>query len=927
MCEDTWCVERVEGRREGRKNAREKRRKEERERREMSAWGGAGAWATKVEEEEVEEKGKNENGERETVEPVTPKKFAVRAALGGSGVGLGGGQAGINGTSEQLFPTLGAVLAAEPKAVVTKTSTKKERKEKKLAAAAGVAAESAANEEDVDAAAAQEAKKEAKKAKEPKKKKKATTVSLADFNAATESTTPRAYMPNAHGFSSRSRDGSTWDDAMLASLPTAPTALAEEEAAGGGGGLGGGFNDYGGGGARDGGRRGFGDRDRDFDDRRRGFGDRDRDFDDRRRGGFGFERDEREDDGFDGPSRADEDDNWGRSKSFVPSGDRDRGGYEFDDRGGPMRSRADDEDNWGRSKSFVPSESGPGGSRRDDDFGMSSKADEVDDWGKSKQFVPSSARDFDDGRKGPPVSRAETDNDWTRKEFVPTDPYDRPPAGSKADAADDWTRNKEELPPMASDREYAPRVSKADATDDWSKTKEELPPPVNVAPAVSKADATDNWSKKKDFVPSPRSSTDTPRASDSVDDWSKGKTFVSTDSPRSDDWGRGGGERRAFADRDDSPRRDDRGRDRWTFDRERPADIDGKSSWRGRGGAGSGAPAADTMRDQPPRERPQLKLSGRSENMDVAVDSRSSSSRSSSLFGGARPREEKLKELGRDYIKEDERMSRTVARKETGQEKKLRTLIALLRTRVDNGEGDEVYVKPQTEMVAAGAEDATATPATEAPASAADTNAAQAEADAEAEAAVDGGADADRKNRKPLTVAEKLALSEERLAKLTAKLDDSARNRARNPKFQSDAPEHVRSGPKDGDGSRRPPRYEKKQASYVAAPAAAAATTKTVNATPAAEPAAAPKRASEPRAWRDIASMSATVKEGGGSDQKKTDAKASNGEEAKKSNDGWSEVRSDKKNRKSNNNTSGGSGGGGGGGGEKRRDRKKVESN
>ena len=95
--------------------------------------------------------------------------------------------------------------------------------------------------------------------------------------------------------------------------------------------------------------------------------------------------------------------------------------------------------------------------------------------------------------------------------------------------------------------------------------------------------------------------------------------------------------------------------------------------------------------------------------------------------------------------------------------------------------------------------------------------------------------------------------------------------------------------------------------------------------TPAAEPAAAPKRTSEqPRAWRDIAS--APVKAADSEsvvDQKKTDTEASNGEEAKKSNDGWSEVRSDKKNRKSNN-TSGGSGGGGG---EKRRERRKIESN
>jgi hypothetical protein len=137
------------------------------------------------------------------------------------------------------------------------------------------------------------------------------------------------------------------------------------------------------------------------------------------------------------PSRADEVDNWGAERKFVPSGDREErrggfgggggggGGYREDrgfgggfrddrefgerrDRGPPTErepSRADEVDNWGAERKFVPSgdreerrgfgggfreERGFGerreergfGERREGSFGRPpSRADEVDRWG------------------------------------------------------------------------------------------------------------------------------------------------------------------------------------------------------------------------------------------------------------------------------------------------------------------------------------------------------------------------------------------------------------------------------------------------------------------------------------------------------------------------------------------------------------------
>ncbi|CAM6104620.1 unnamed protein product [Calypogeia fissa] len=229
----------------------------------------------------------------------------------------------------------------------------------------------------------------------------------------------RENMNNSRGLSA--------EEMMM--LPTGPRDRSNEEPESVGG-IGGGFRDYGG--YRSGGGDRMGDRG-DRDSRDRGFGggfDRDRD------GGRGDRMGRDMDMRDDGPSRADEASNWGVNKKSLPSGggggyqsslgggSMGRGGYDDDTRergrmsDRDLPSRADEVDNWGSTKKFVPSaplgggggdsfdqrrgnrggggfEDAPprrgGGGGFDDAPGGISRADEVDNWGAAKKFVPSSA--------------------------------------------------------------------------------------------------------------------------------------------------------------------------------------------------------------------------------------------------------------------------------------------------------------------------------------------------------------------------------------------------------------------------------------------------------------------------------------------------------------------------------------------------------
>eukprot|EP00271_Cylindrocystis_brebissonii_P001130 TRINITY_DN11420_c0_g1_i2.p1 TRINITY_DN11420_c0_g1~~TRINITY_DN11420_c0_g1_i2.p1 ORF type:complete len:616 (-),score=159.82 TRINITY_DN11420_c0_g1_i2:83-1930(-) len=211
--------------------------------------------------------------------------------------------------------------------------------------------------------------------KKGKKKGKGQTLSLSEF------TTGQTVGLGARRTATGSDTGKLTVDEMM-NLPRGPRERDESEV----GALGGGFKGYGG--QRGGDRENRNERGGDRED---GFRDRDRD---------------------EGPSRADESNNWGDKKQFVPSSDRSRGGGGFD------RDR-NDRDRRGGGAS--------------DDLGPS-RADEVDNWGANKKFVASSAPrgggGFGGGGGSMPPGRGGMDSDRWARAPLPDRGTDAAPARS-----------------------------------------------------------------------------------------------------------------------------------------------------------------------------------------------------------------------------------------------------------------------------------------------------------------------------------------------------------------------------------------------------------------------------------------------------------------------------------------------------------------
>jgi hypothetical protein len=300
-----------------------------------------------------------------------------------------------------------------------------------------------------------------------------------------------------------------------------------------------------------------------------------------------------------GPSRADTGD-WG-AKQFVPSGDRERGGFGGERGGGFGGDR--------------------GGFRDRDDR---------------------PPREFDDG-----PSRADT-GDWGAKQFVPSSDRDRgAPGGGFRDRGD-------------RDGGFRDRGDR----DTFREP--------------SRADVEDKWERKG-----------------GVDD-SKPTGF------------------------DDRPRR--------TFDDQPPRERRGgfADSWRGRDrSVGSGPTSRDGSRDQwrreappsaandddAPRERPKLMLKPRTASADARAAAEEASR--PSIFGAARPREEILKEQGRDAIQEDKRLEEAAKaaaaakprrerreRADTEEEAALKAKIEELKAKTQQssgggGEGEEEETKDE----------------------------------------------------------------------------------------------------------------------------------------------------------------------------------------------------------------------------------------
>ena len=129
-----------------------------------------------------------------------------------------------------------------------------------------------------------------------------------------------------------------------------------------------------------------------------------------------------------------------------------------------------------------------------------------------------------------------------------------------------------------------------------------------------------------------------------------------------------------------------------TNERARPAARSTRGrGWRplGQEGRPRSLPAGRPRRDRDGDRRPRLNLQKRSERAGGDGDDGATRG-SSSLFGGARPRELALKEAGRDYRKEDAALSRGgVRRRESNEERALKADIAALAEKLGANPDDE----------------------------------------------------------------------------------------------------------------------------------------------------------------------------------------------------------------------------------------------
>lgn len=282
----------------------------------------------------------------------------------------------------------------------------------------------------------------------------------------------------------------------------------------------------------------------------------------------------------------------------------------------------------------------------------------------------------------------------------------------------------------------------------------------------SRADTADNWGAERKFVPSdregggfrdrggdrdrggfgggfhdredrpPRRDDDGPSRAD-TGDWGS-RQFVPS-SPRRgntyEDGPRGGG----FRDREPrepreplEPSRADL-EDRWerrgdvappTGFEDRPRERRGFSDgWRGREAGGSGPSSRDGSRDRwarrpaggddAPRERPKLVLKPRTEGEGEAPAGEAAPAARPSIFGAARPREDVLKDQGRDAVREDERLeaaaktsTRTPPRaKDSEEAAAVKAKLAEARAAAEAaGEDAEAKAKAEEEVTALEAE-------------------------------------------------------------------------------------------------------------------------------------------------------------------------------------------------------------------------------
>ncbi|EFN58747.1 hypothetical protein CHLNCDRAFT_140448 [Chlorella variabilis] len=256
----------------------------------------------------------------------------------------------------------------------------------------------------------------------------------------------------------------------------------------------------------------------------------------------------------------------------------------------------------------------------------------------------------------------------------------------------------------------------------------------------SRADEVDDWGKSKQFVPGGggggggRGFEDRPRGgggfrersphdprepsrADTEDRWSKLAACWAACAIPADPTAFEDRPRREFDDYAPPPRRGfgfgDRpgsrepSRDRWERgprDGSRDArphsrDLSQERTWRPAGAPGGGG-------GDPGRERPRLNLAPRSAAAAAGAAAPGGGASNASVFGAARPREEVLREQGRDAVKEDLALEHeAVDRPESAEEAALRRQIADLQLRVEAGEADAEYQGQEGRQEAAGEEE------------------------------------------------------------------------------------------------------------------------------------------------------------------------------------------------------------------------------
>ena len=315
-------------------------------------------------------------------------------------------------------------------------------------------------------------------------------------------------------------------------------------------------------------------------------------------------------------------------------GDRgDRGGFggdrygdrrerEFDDREAPEDqgpSRADSSSNWGADRRAPPQDDRYGGERRG---------------GFSDRYADRGERPEREERRGfgDYVDRAPRE---PREELGP----------SRADESSSWARDRKQLPER--DSRYDDRPPREERDRDWGALRNRT--------SAAQPPADDGYAPRGGERPKLQLK---PRSETAASNAGAGSSSLF-----------GGAKPVDVKHVEDKPREPvpARGEDR----SER---TESKDSWGSGGARKSFAPRKEEeLREATPEERaarPKLNLQKRSNDAPVG------SAAKSTLFGGARPREEALKEAGRDWQAEDlKRSVGSVKRREFKEEKELKQKI------------------------------------------------------------------------------------------------------------------------------------------------------------------------------------------------------------------------------------------------------------